>query len=65
MAPKITIHTINIDKLKALTEKELRKLVMLPLLDYIGVQNVMDLHGSNEKGIDVYFEVYDAFGHKN
>lgn len=64
MASNITIKTINIDKLKALTEDELRKLVLLPLLNYIGVQNVTDMHGSNEKGIDVYFEIYDSFGHK-
>ena len=64
MASKITIETINIDRLKGLAEDELRKSILLPLLNYIGAQNVTDMHGSNEKGIDVYFENYDAFGHK-
>lgn len=64
MAVKITINTINIDKLKTLDENVLRKSVLLPLLTHIEVQNIIDMHDSSEKGIDIYFETCDAFGHR-
>lgn len=64
MAVKVTINTINIDKLKTLNEDALRKSILLPLFAYIEVQNIIDMHGSSEKGIDIYFETCDAFGHR-
>jgi hypothetical protein len=64
MAVKVTINTINIDKLKMLDEDVLRKSILLPLLAHIEVQNIIDMHGSSEKGIDIYFETCDAFGHR-
>src|SRR3989338_6163261 len=64
MAARVTINTINIDKLKTLNEGVLRRSILLPLLAYIEVQNVIDMHGSHEKGIDIYFETCDGFGHR-
>ena len=59
---KVDLDNINIDKLRELDEEPLRKNIIIPLLNYIEVQNVVDMHGSREEGIDIYFETFDIFG---
>ena len=61
---RIDLENINIDKLKKLDEKQLRKEILIPLLKYIDAQNVIDMHGSEEEGIDIYFETFDIFGNR-
>ena len=61
---KVDLDNINIDKLRKLNEEQLRKNIIIPLLNYIEVQNVVDMHGSREEGIDIYFETFDIFGDK-
>ena len=61
---KIDLDNINIDKLKRLDEEQLRKKILIPLLKYIDAQNVIDMHGSGEEGIDIYFETFDIFGNR-
>jgi len=58
------LNKINIDKLKKLDETQLRRNIIIPLLNYIEAQNVVDMHGSSEEGIDIYFETFDIFGEK-
>jgi len=58
------LDKISPHKLKTLSEEVLRKDLVIPLLKEIEAQNVTDMHGPSEKGIDVYFETYDIFGHK-
>ena len=61
---EIDFDSLTIDSLRQLEEPELRKNVVIPLLnDYLCAENVLDLHGNNEYGIDVYFEWYDIFSH--
>lgn len=59
---EIDLDKINIDRLAVLDENTLRKQVIIPLLKYIDVQNVTDMHGVDEEGIDIYFETLDIFG---
>ena len=59
------LNKINSNKLKSLKENDLRKKVIIPLLnEIIGSECVIDMHGRNEEGIDVYFEANDIFGHR-
>lgn len=64
MKRKLNLDTIDYVKLQKLSEKTLRQNVIIPLLDDIEADNVTDMHGSEEEGIDVYFETNDIFGHK-
>jgi hypothetical protein len=61
---ELDLNKINIDRLRMLDEDTLRKNVLIPLLKYIEAQNVTDMHGSNEEGIDIYFEALDIFGNR-
>jgi len=60
----VDFDSLTIDSLRQLKEPELRKNIVIPLLeDYLSAKNVQDLHGNNEYGIDVYFEWNDIFSH--
>lgn len=59
----VDLDKINIDTLRKLDEPQLRT-VIISLLKYIDAQNITNMHGSKEKGIDVYFETLDIFGNK-
>jgi len=60
----INLDNLNLKKLQKLKENPLRKEVIIPLLSDLGALNIRDLHGTNEFGIDVYYEVPDIFGEK-
>ncbi len=64
MKPRILIDKINIDKLRSLKEDILRLDIIIPLLRFIHAENIVDMHGAGEKGVDVYFEHKDIFGHQ-
>ncbi len=61
---RINLNSLSINQLRQSGEPELRKSIIIPLLKQIGAENVIDLHGSNEQGIDVYFEWLDIFSHR-
>lgn len=55
---------ITKESLGKLSENDFRKKVIIPLLKTIGAENVIDMHGRTEEGIDIYFEYPDVFEHK-
>lgn len=57
----ISLNKITEKELELLSEDVLRKEVVIPLLKRIGCFNVVDLHGTNECGLDVFFEKKDVF----
>lgn len=59
---KIDFDAIDVSSIN--NENMLRKKILIPLLQEIGAENVQDLHGSNEWGIDIYFEHFDIFSHR-
>lgn len=61
---KIDLNPLSINQLRHFSETRLRKSIIIPLLKGIGAESVTDLHGSNEQGIDVYFEWFDIFSHR-
>lgn len=61
---KIDMDCLTAEQLGRLPEDSLRRDIIIPLLEEIGAENVIDMHGRNEQGIDVYFEWPDVFGHK-
>lgn len=61
---KSLLGQITAPRLISLSENQLRKQIIIPLLSEIGAENVKDMHGRNEEGIDVYFEYYDIFNHR-
>jgi len=50
------------DKITKLSENNLRKKVIIPLLKALDAYNTEDFHGSREKGKDVYFSYKSIFG---
>jgi hypothetical protein len=60
----INLDSLTVDQLKELPENEVRRHIVIPLLKEIGAENVIDMHGRSEKGIDVYFEWRDVFYHR-
>ncbi|MBD3340059.1 MAG: hypothetical protein GF353_13175 [Candidatus Lokiarchaeota archaeon] len=61
---RIDFNLLDVNELRKLSEAELRKLIVIPLLrDYLRAENIIDSCGTNEYGIDVYFEWYDIFSH--
>lgn len=60
----MNLDTITFEEIIALNEKHLRLQVILPLLRELGAENIMDLHGVNELGIDIYCEWRDVFNVK-
>lgn len=58
------LESLTYEILVSLTETKLRKEIIIPLLEEIGAERVIDMHGSDEEGIDVYFEYCDIFEHK-
>jgi len=49
------------EKLQTLSEDDLRKKVIIPMMYALGCINVRDTHGPYEKGKDVVYEVYHLF----
>ncbi len=49
------------EKLEKLSENNLRKKVLIPLLKALGAYATEDFHGSREKGKDVYFSYKNVF----
>lgn len=47
--------------LGALLEDDLRIKILIPLLKAMGAHSVVDMHGRNEKGKDLYFSYKDLF----
>lgn len=64
MPGSIDLDKLTIEELEQLEEPQLRKQVVIPLLQQIGADNVTDLHGRDEYGRDVYFEWPDVFSHR-
>ncbi|MBN3033390.1 MAG: hypothetical protein JW873_04775 [Candidatus Saganbacteria bacterium] len=65
MKKNINLDTINIDILKSIKNEDLlRQKIIIPLLNYIFAEDVKDMHGSAEMGIDVWFENPDIFRHR-
>lgn len=52
---------ISLEKLQILSEAELRRQVLIPLLRAMGFQDVTELHGSNERGKDIVMWKRDDF----
>jgi hypothetical protein len=50
------------DELLKLSENDLRKKIIIPLLKALGAYHVEDFHGPREKGKDVYFSYKNIFG---
>jgi hypothetical protein len=57
----VNLNKITEKELEFLPEDVLRKEVVIPLLKKIGCFNVVDLHGTNECGLDIFFEKKDVF----
>jgi hypothetical protein len=54
----------KLEILKKLDEDRLRKEVLIPLFVKMGFRDVIEYHGSAEKGKDIIFSEKDAFGEK-
>lgn len=50
------------EKITKLSENNLRKKVIIPLLNALGAYGTEDFHGPREKGKDVYFSYKNLFG---
>lgn len=61
--PSIDIDLLDPTSLKTLSEDDFRQSVIFPLIKELGGEHVLDLHGHNEQGIDIYFEWSDVFSH--
>jgi hypothetical protein len=58
----LNLKNLDLKRLRKCKEKEFRLGIIIPLLkNHLGASVVRDLHGTNEQGIDVYFEFSDAF----
>lgn len=54
----------KLEILKKLDEKQLRKEVLIPLFEKMGFRDVIEYHGTIEKGKDIIFNEKDVFGEK-
>ena len=58
-------HSEKIEILKKLSEKELRRDVLIPLLSKMGYYAPIEYHGINERGKDIICYDYDKLGEKH
>ena len=55
---------VKLDMLRKLNESQLRKEVLVPLFEKMGFKDVIQYHGSVEKGKDIIFYELDKFDEK-
>ncbi len=57
----IDLNRLTEKELILLTEDDFRKKIVIPLLHDIKAFSIVDLHGINECGLDIFFEQRDIF----
>ena len=63
MTRPVNLDSLTSKKLQSYSENTLRTQIIIPFLYDMRASRVEDQQGSNEQGIDVYFETRDIFGH--